>query len=50
MNEATPTTPREPALFQPTKPPTTPSNATPSESASSKLVKEARALFFVNPT
>ncbi len=49
MNEATPTAPREPAPFQPTQPPKT-SDSTSSESASSKLVKEARALFFVNPS
>jgi hypothetical protein len=49
MNESTQTTPREPAPFKPTQP-STASSGTSSESASSKLVKEARALFFVNPS
>jgi hypothetical protein len=47
MNEEAIAEPREPAPFQPTK---TASEKEPGESASAKLVRDARALFFVNPT
>ena len=47
MNEEAVAEPREPAPFQPTK---TEPEKEAGESASAKLVRDARALFFVNPT
>lgn len=47
MNEQANTEPREPALFQPTK---NEKSTESGESASAKLVRDARALFFVNPS
>jgi hypothetical protein len=48
MPAAQPNTPKEPAAFVPTPSPNPKDSA--SESTSAKLIREARALFFVNPS